>query len=64
MRNLDHKNLIKLYEIFEGDDSFYLIMEYMKGGNLEDWLETNQPNLNDDKIKTMMKVSMIETISL
>ena len=32
LRRLDHPNLLKLFEIFETDNSLYLIMEYIDGG--------------------------------
>ena len=34
MRQLDHPNILKLYEVYETDDSMYLILELIKGGNL------------------------------
>ena len=34
LKDFDHPNIVKLYEIFETDKSFYLIMEKCNGGNL------------------------------
>lgn len=34
MRRLDHPNIIKLYEVYEGKYNIYLVMENMKGGEL------------------------------
>ena len=34
LRESDHPNIVKLYEIFETDKSFYLIMENCDGGSL------------------------------
>ena len=34
--NVDHPNIIKLYEIFESQRSLYLIMEQCKGGEVFD----------------------------
>ena len=31
---LDHKNIIKLLEVYEANDSVFLIMELIKGGEL------------------------------
>lgn len=36
MRNLDHPNIIKLYETFEDSRNIYLIMEMCEGGELFD----------------------------
>lgn len=31
---LDHPNIVKLYGFFDDSSYFYIIMEYMEGGNL------------------------------
>ncbi len=37
-----HKNIIKLYDIFENENFFYIIMEYCPGGDLFSYLERNK----------------------
>lgn len=32
MKVVDHPNIVKLYEFFEDDDSFYIITELCSGG--------------------------------
>lgn len=34
MRNLDHPNIVKLYDVFDIDNHLVLVMELMDGGNL------------------------------
>jgi serine/threonine protein kinase len=34
MVSSDHKNIIKIYYSFEMQETFYLIMEWMDGGDL------------------------------
>ena len=34
MRLLDHPNIIKIFEIFEDDTEYYIVMEYCQGGEL------------------------------
>eukprot|EP00929_Paragymnodinium_shiwhaense_P034443 TRINITY_DN18742_c0_g1_i2.p1 TRINITY_DN18742_c0_g1~~TRINITY_DN18742_c0_g1_i2.p1 ORF type:complete len:898 (+),score=248.06 TRINITY_DN18742_c0_g1_i2:102-2795(+) len=34
LRNLDHPNIVKLYEHFEDADNFYLAMDFCSGGDL------------------------------
>ncbi len=34
MKNLDHKNIMRLEEIHESKNSIYLVMELLKGGEL------------------------------
>ena len=36
MRNLNHPNIIKLYEVYEGEFHIYLVLELLKGGELFD----------------------------
>ncbi|NWY96139.1 CDPK3 kinase, partial [Loxia curvirostra] len=36
MKNLDHPNIVKLFETFEDDEKIYLIMELCTGGELFD----------------------------
>lgn len=36
MRMLQHPNIIKLYEVYEGDYHIYLVLELLKGGELFD----------------------------
>lgn len=36
LQNLDHPNIIKLFEFFEDEDCIYLIMEVCSGGELFD----------------------------
>lgn len=36
MEALDHDNIVKLYEVYECDVNFYLIMDLLKGGELFD----------------------------
>jgi len=34
LRELDHPNVIKMYETFEDSDNVYLVMELCEGGEL------------------------------
>ncbi len=35
---IDHPNVVKLYEIFEDDDFFYMVLEFMSGGEVRSFL--------------------------
>ena len=34
LTQLDHPNIVKLFEIFEDDDFFYMVMEMLTGGEV------------------------------
>lgn len=36
MRALNHKNIIRLHEVFETDNSLYMILDLLEGGQLYD----------------------------
>lgn len=38
LRSLDHPNVLKVYEYFENDENFYIVMEYCEGGDVFDRL--------------------------
>ena len=40
LRQLDHPNIVKVYEYFQDDKNVYIIMEHLKGGNLFERLKT------------------------
>jgi calcium-dependent protein kinase len=36
LKNLDHPNIVKLYELYQDEKFYYLITEYLTGGELFD----------------------------
>ncbi len=38
MKLIDHPNIMSLYDVFEGDNELYLLLEYIGGGELFDFL--------------------------
>ncbi|KAI8148805.1 kinase-like domain-containing protein [Fennellomyces sp. T-0311] len=56
MEALDHENIVHLYETFETADSLYLVMEYVPGVNLDEYLQ-QQPNkaLSEDEARSIFR---------
>ncbi len=40
MRKLSHPNIIKLHEVYETNNSYYMILDLVEGGNLLDRIKT------------------------
>ena len=36
MSVLSHENIVKLEEVYEGENTFYIILEYLKGSSLHE----------------------------
>ncbi|KAI7903878.1 kinase-like domain-containing protein [Cokeromyces recurvatus] len=52
MKVLQHDSIVRLYETFESCDSLYLIMEYVPGWNLDEYLQGKKNNcLNEDEAR-------------
>ena len=49
MKNLDHPNIIRLYEVYEDQKYYYMVLENCKGGELFDRIR-NIENINDENI--------------
>jgi serine/threonine protein kinase len=54
MRNLNHESIVKLYEVFESDNSIYLLMEFLEGGLLFKRL-SQRKFLNEKEVKILLK---------
>lgn len=43
LKQLDHPNVLRIFEDFEDDDSFYLVMEQCRGGDLAEYVKVLEP---------------------
>jgi serine/threonine protein kinase len=48
MEILDHQCIVKLYETFESCDSLFLVMEYIPGCNLDEYLHKKNNGALDE----------------
>lgn len=44
LAGLSHPNVVKVFDIFEGSGTAYLVMEYVDGETLRDWMTKNAGN--------------------
>ncbi|CAD8140070.1 unnamed protein product [Paramecium pentaurelia] len=54
MAALNHEYIVKLEEVYEGDNTFYIILEYLKGTSLHDLISKGIIQLGWDEIKSIM----------
>jgi len=43
MARLDHPNIVRVVDFGSGDDGTYIVMEYVSGGNVQQWTTRNGP---------------------
>jgi serine/threonine protein kinase len=46
-----HKNIITLVDIFESPDNHYLVLEYVSGGDLFEYLSKRNYSLSEERTK-------------
>lgn len=56
VKQLDHPNIMKLYEVFEDKKNFYIVMEVYKGGELFDEIINKQKFTEADAARTIKQV--------
>ena len=65
LKNLDHPNIVKLYQLFKTPKSYYLIMEKCEGGNLYNKIQQriNTKTLYNEKILSELIREIASAIS-
>ena len=41
LKKLDHPNIVKYYDYFEDEENIYIIMEYLEGCTLKQYIKKN-----------------------
>ena len=54
LKQLDHPNIVKLFEYFSDSEKYYLITEYCKGGALSDLIIKKKKNLSEESAAYIM----------
>lgn len=54
MRKFNHKNLMKLFEVYESDNSIYISVELLEGGQLYDKIKA-KTKFSSEQIQLIMK---------
>lgn len=51
LRNVDHPNIVKLYEVYKDEKYLYFVMEYLEGANLYEGFIKKSENVNEKRIR-------------
>ena len=54
LKNLDHPNIVKYYDYFEEEDFIYLMMEYLEGGTLKQYIN-NKSDITEDEARIIIR---------
>ena len=53
LRNVDHPNIVKLYEVYKDEKYLYFVMEYLEGANLYEGFIKKNDDVNEKRIRDM-----------
>lgn len=53
LRNMDHPNIVKLYEVYKDEKYLYFVMEYLEGENLYEGFIKRNDNVNEKRIRDL-----------
>ncbi len=54
LKEIDHPNIVKIYEFFQDDESFYIVTELCTGGELFDFI-VSQHHFNESMAAMVFK---------
>lgn len=55
MKMCKHPNIVRLEDLFENADHFFLVLEYMGGGDLFDYLKARSFRLSEERAKEIIR---------
>ena len=63
LNQLDHINIMKLYEIIETSENLYLVLEYIKGNSLLEIIKKENNNIIEEKRALKLFLQIVQGIS-
>ncbi len=51
LKMCQHPNIIKLLDLFENSDYYYIVLEYMEGKDLFDYLKARNFSISEDRAR-------------
>lgn len=56
LSKMNHRGIVKVLELFDANDTSYLVMEYLEGGSLDERIRMNQHLSERESLNTILKV--------
>ena len=53
LKMCQHPNIIKLIDLFENSDYYYIVLEFMQGKDLFDYLKSRDFNISEDRARDL-----------
>ena len=53
LKMCQHPNIIKLIDLFENSDYYYIVLEYMQGKDMFDYLKAREFNISEERAKDL-----------
>ena len=54
LQKTNHSNIVKLYDFFETENEVYIVMEYLQGGTLKQYIESNKETITENQSKEII----------
>ena len=55
LAQMDHPNIVRVYDVGEAQGHYYLLLEFVDGGNLQDHLQLSGGNLEAEEVRQILK---------
>ena len=54
LKMCQHNNIVKLLDLFENSEHYFIVMEYMEGKDMFDYLQRKNFALSEEQVKTLL----------
>lgn len=58
LRNVDHENIVKMFDVYESADHLYMVLEILSGGELFDRIVAKQSFSEKEAVKVLTDIIM------
>ena len=55
LKNIHHTNIVEYYNYYKDEDNIYIVMEYLNGGTLKNYINENKENITENDARIIIK---------